>query len=301
MAEDSKPGSGKKEDKGGEDEVWSAIAAFEQILEAMPNDRTSLETLAHAYAQIGDHARARDYMIRLARVVVDEKDSEAARDLAREIKAYAEDDDDAKQLQEQLENTAGSAAEKAEGSGAPSTEEPAGPAAVHRQGNISTAFDISEEMSFAWNLLEAQELSQEEYASVVQDLTEMSAGETSGTISLLHVLEGRAFKNLERILVFAAKKADAPVVSLSSFDVQREAVSLLPIEFVIRRGAVVFELLGNDAMAAVMNPFDRQLRQDVREATGRKCHFFLTRPTEFDQAIEKARKLLAGEKPPGEQ
>ncbi|MEI6217777.1 MAG: hypothetical protein WCP86_02660, partial [bacterium] len=52
-----------------ESEVWSAIAAFEQILEAIPNDRTSLAPLAHAYEQIGDLARAKDYTVRLADIV----------------------------------------------------------------------------------------------------------------------------------------------------------------------------------------------------------------------------------------
>ena len=38
-----------------EAEIWNAINAFEQMLEAMPNDRVSLEALSHAYEQIGDH------------------------------------------------------------------------------------------------------------------------------------------------------------------------------------------------------------------------------------------------------
>ena len=68
----------KEKSLNAEEKIWDAISAFEQILEAMPDDRASLEALAHAYEQIGDHARAKDYTIRLGGVLVSESDAEAA-------------------------------------------------------------------------------------------------------------------------------------------------------------------------------------------------------------------------------
>ena len=73
-----------------EEEVWNAIAAFEQILEAMPNDRASLEALCHAYEQIGDHTRAKDYVIRLVDVLVEEGDGAAAKRLSDRLVAYSD-------------------------------------------------------------------------------------------------------------------------------------------------------------------------------------------------------------------
>ena len=67
-----------KSSKELEEEIWSAISAFEQILEAMPNDRASLEALAHAYEQIGDQTRGLDYLIRLTQVVLEEGDGGTA-------------------------------------------------------------------------------------------------------------------------------------------------------------------------------------------------------------------------------
>ena len=55
----------KKSKEELEAEVWSAISAFEQILEAIPNDRASLEALSNTYEQIGDHTKAKEYMLRL--------------------------------------------------------------------------------------------------------------------------------------------------------------------------------------------------------------------------------------------
>jgi hypothetical protein len=61
----------------------------------------------------------------------------------------------------------------------------------------------------------------------------------------------------------------------------------------LKRGAMVFELLGKDALAVVMNPYDRQLRKDVEAMAGRKCHFFMTPPPEFDKALETVLKGTA--------
>ena len=75
--------------KGLEEEIWSAISAFEQILEAMPNDRASLEALTHAYEQIGDHTRSAEYAMQLAEVVIDSGDDKAAAELVEKLRNEA--------------------------------------------------------------------------------------------------------------------------------------------------------------------------------------------------------------------
>jgi len=49
----------------------------------------------------------------------------------------------------------------------------------------------------------------------------------------------------------------------------------------------VFELLGTNALVVIMNPYNKQLRQDIEAAVGRKCHFFMALSSDFDQAINK--------------
>ena len=94
----------KKRKDNLEEEVWNAISAFEQILEAIPNDRASLDALSHAYGQIGDQTRAMDYLVRLGDVLVEEGDVEAARELLEKIKAGAEDDERARGLVVRIES-----------------------------------------------------------------------------------------------------------------------------------------------------------------------------------------------------
>ena len=114
----------------------------------------------------------------------------------------------------------------------------------------------------------------------------MSSVDSATTVSVLHVLESRAFRNLEKAMNFAAKECGTPIISITCFDLRPEATSLLSREFMVKRGAMIFELLGKDALAVVMNPYDRQLRREVEEMSGRKCHFFMTLPSEFDKALE---------------
>jgi len=289
----------KKDKHDLEAEVWNAITAFEQILEAMPNDRASLEALSHAYEQIGDLTKAKEYFVRLGEVLLEEGDAAAGIGLLERLRSFAADDADVAALAAKLEVLGGGAS-----SSSPATEalaadlSPAMPVAVTEEPQkkvpqVSMAFNMSEELAMAWNLMEAEKITQEEYASVVQDLTEMSAGDSSATISVLHVLEARGFKHLEKVVAYLAENCTTPFVSLSNFELTWEAASIVPREFMLKRGAMVFDVIGRDALAVVMNPYDKQLRKDVETLAGRRCHFYITLPTDFDKACETTQELAA--------
>lgn len=269
-----------------EEEVWIAISAFEQILEAMPNDRSSLEALSHAYEQIGDHTRAKDYLLRLARVVVNEGDWDAAEQVSRQLSPYAVED-------VEVANAVRSIRERA-----PAAEEPAPPAGLEQLfGEQPVAepryesFNLADELSFAWSLLEDNHLTQEEYAALVQDLTDMASSEATTTVSVLHALEVRTFKGLERLLVAVSKSCATPIITLGHFDIQQAAVEALPLDFMVRRGALVFDFIGQEPLVVVMNPHDLKLRKAVQSLTGKTCHYFMTLPSDFDTAMTRMREI----------
>jgi hypothetical protein len=275
---------GKSKDE--EAEVWSAISAFEQILEAMPNDRTWIETLAHAYEQIGDLTRAKDYLIRLADVMVGDPDRDAVQVVFDKLQPFVAEDPAAQAAADSLQETLAASPEPVAVS-APQESATAIPADLSPAGEMGGGFNIANELSFAWNLLQGNELSQEDYSSVVQDLTDMSGTDAAVTVSVLHVLNDRGMKNVNKIMVSVAKDCSTPIISLMGFDVRPEAFSLLPMEFMVKRGVIVYELFGQDALVTIMNPYDKQLMKDVEGRVGRKCHFYLTAPAEFDSMIEK--------------
>jgi len=275
-----------------EEEVWNAISAFEQILEAMPNDRESLMALAHAYQQIGDLSRARDYTIRLGNVMLDNGDISSALNLVEESKDLFDGDPKGKEFLARLEGvSAGGTSSSDKASVQPKTD------TVPVNSNVRMSFNMADELSCAWNLMEGKEISEEEYSSIVQDLTDMSASsEAEATISVLHVLEARGSKNLEKVISFVSRQCGTPFVGLSGFDVQVDTVSILPWEFVVRRGAFLFDLFGGEGLVVVMNPYDKQLRKDVESLAGRRCHFYTCLPSEFDTAISKAKEIIEANK-----
>jgi tetratricopeptide (TPR) repeat protein len=261
-----------------EEEVWSAIAAFEQILEAMPEDRASLETLSHAYGQIGDQAKAYEYLLRLGRVLVADGDQESALELLGRLRELSGNDAEGIALLATIEKM-GPAPEALPEQGAPQVE-PTDTA-------VRMAPNMSEELAFTWNLLQASEVTQEEYASVVQDLTEMSTADTTATVSVLHALEARGFKGVDRVVAYVSQDCGVPYIALDSFDIPREAGSLLPLDFVVRRGALVFDFLGPHALAVLMNPYDNGLRKDIETLAQRPCHFYITHAAAFDRAVDR--------------
>jgi hypothetical protein len=116
--------------------------------------------------------------------------------------------------------------------------------------------------------------------------------DAAGTVSVLHVLEHRSIRSFDRVLSRLSRECGTPMVSLASFDFQFAVCSLVPLPFAIRRGAFAFETVGRDLLVAVMNPRDRALRRDAEVVTERACHFFLTLPAEFDEAIKRYRETL---------
>lgn len=271
-----------------EEEIWSAISAFEQILEAIPNDRASLEALAHAYEQVGDGAKTKDYQLRLATALLEDADADGAVELLVKIKHYAASDPKAAALAAELEKLVSPG-----GSGVPSQAPVSGGAGddAAKTGKALPAgvrleFSLSDEISTAWTLMESGLLTQEQYAGIVQDLTEMCTSEAASTVSVMHVLEHRKFTNISEIVGAISEQCSTPFVSLAAFQVSQEVFKLLPMDFMVRRGCLVFSQLGRDYLVVVMNPYDKQIRKDVETLTGGRCHFYITMPSEFDGTID---------------
>jgi len=260
-----------------ETEIWNAIAYFEKILEALPHDRLSLETLASAYEKVGDHTRAKAYTLRLVQVLIDEADEDGIGELLVKIRQFDQNDPEVKDAITRLESL-----------------KPEKVMAVVRDDMDQLSrrsTNIAGEISMAWNLLQANKLNQEDYACVVHDLSENSARTLDVPVSTLHVLQDRNHPAFNDILVFVASACNLPILSLANFDIQPATAALLPLEFCIKRGAIVFELMGNDALAAILNPYDTQLPRDMEDLTGKTCHRYLVTPTDFDTALAKIKKM----------
>lgn len=263
-----------------ESEVWSAISAFEQILDAMPTDHMALETLHEAYEQIGDRAQALEYLRRLAQAVLDENDVDTAPQVINKLGAYASADPSVKSLMDKLEHLLVQ-------SRMPTIAVP-----PKGEGPQRKTVDITNELAMAWNILQAGELTQEEYSSVVHDLSENSSKKIEVPVSVLHVLHDRGFKGLERIIKFLAKDTSTPFISLGGFELQMPAFLLLPDTFARHQGALAFEIMNKDLLVAVLNPYNEDLKKAVRKASNRICHFYLVSADDYDNALNRLAKAV---------
>ena len=262
-----------------ETEIWNAIAYFEKILEALPHDRLSLETLAGAYEKVGDHTRAKAYTLRLVQVLIDEADEDGIGELLVKIRQFDQNDPEVKAAITSLESL-----------------KPEKVMAVVRDDMDQLSrrsTNIAGEISMAWNLLQANKLNQEDYACVVHDLSENSAHAMDVPVSTLHVLQDRNHPGFNEILAFVSSACNLPILLLANFDIQPATAALLPLEFCVKRGAIVFELMGNDALVAILNPYDTQLPLDMEDLTGKTCHRYLVTPTDFDATLDKLKKMKA--------
>jgi hypothetical protein len=152
---------------------------------------------------------------------------------------------------------------------------------------------IEPEMALAWDLFQDEQLSQEEYSSVLHDLTEMSSRDVSVPVTVLHVLQDRNFSRFERLMTHLCLKSGTPIIALGQFEERAELRDVLPLDFISRHGALPFGRVGGDLLLAVLNPLDKELVRHASELAGRRCHPYLVAPHDYDQRLAKICKGLA--------
>ncbi len=266
-------------------QIEEAIALFEGILQSAPEDRVALEALSLAYEQTGNLPLARATLLRLAAVVIRKQAHEAAPEVIRRLKPFAENDFDALEALRSLETLA--AAQRGTGAGADAQESGHALPAVMRSGVALRRQVLHREMDLAWKLLEAKELTQEEYAALVEDLSRLVSDERQATVSLQHVLADRAFPGLDRVLRHIAKAGKAPFLALENFEIRQVDLGSVPAEYLIRQGALPFESMGEEHLIAILNPLDAELQHELAALLGRRCHFYLVTAEAFDAAARK--------------
>ncbi len=244
-----------------------------KILEALPHDTIALAALCEAYEESGDQENAARYLVQLGRVILAERDVETAVTLVETLKrATSNETPGAEKTIRQLSQLIANQTDITR-------------RAETMPEESAKAGDISEELTLAWNLLQAEELTQEEYSTVVQDLSENASRNIDVPTSVLHVLHDRSFKQLQRIVASLVQATGLPLIALSNFEVPSEVSSLLPEEFMTRRGAIAFETMNDDLLVAILNPYATSLMGRVSDVTGKRCHFYLTTAVEYDSTL----------------
>lgn len=280
MADKTKPSS---EDTLRE-EARQALRTFEHILEIMPDDQGTLEAVIMAAEQCGEAEKALNNRMHLVEVLLAHGDAGSASDHITALRSS--DDPRARSwlAAHDLKERGMANMEVVAASREPLKTPAAGASRIET--------DISGEIDLAWKLLEHEYVSQEEYAALVKDLTEVSSANRDETVSVLHALESSHHKNLEQILMFVSQSSRTPYISLACFTVRAELLPFLRDDFIAHRGALVFEMMGRELLVGVLNPFNTGLRAAVEKEAGRPCHFYLVRASEFEEARKRLRETV---------
>lgn len=265
------------------EEARQALATFEHILEIMPDDQGTLEAVIMAAEQCDERDKAMKARMRLVEVLQGLNEHALANEHL-EVLRTSEDETILAWLTRHDQ--------KAPSAPAPETivarEKVIPEKAPAKSATVKP--DISGEIDLAWKLMEAEKISQEDYAALVKDLTEMSASPGKDTVSVLHALEAGHHKNLEPVLAHLSQAARTPYLSLACFTMRSELLPYLPEGFIVARGAIVFEVMGNELLVALLNPLNMATREETQRISGRTCHFYLTRASEFDAARHRLKE-----------
>jgi tetratricopeptide (TPR) repeat protein len=274
-------------EKLNEDELWSAISSLELILDVMPEDKTSLQALAGAYVDIGDISKAVKLKARLGQLCLNSKSMSEASEIFEELVDLRDHDEDVKEFLERYESMKDVVQEEDADSSSEVSEQGAKVDSDNYDfADLDNPFDISKEISLAWEIFQKKFMSEEEYSMIVRDLTDMTISQSVITVSTLHAIQSRGYKTIESIIAYLGSTYNAPFVNVSSFSISEDALSLLPVRLMIKYGILPFDFLGDKALLlAVMNPADKKLLGKIEKILNKKCFIYTTYPHEFDQIL----------------
>jgi len=252
-----------------EGSVWEAIKTYEEILEKSPDDESALSSLSAAYETAGDAALAHEYSLRLAKLYRQSENWGELRVLAEHLLSLNPSDEVAETLRDEaLQHITGD-------SGASAVE-----SSVEVAGTPNSA-------TAKKPMLQNAMITQYQYEAAIAALTEsrMNAASES-TLALLQELASMERVYMDKIIGFLSAQTNTPYVDVSRFEVPEDVSLLMDYKESRRLGILVFEQMGEELQVATMNPVDDGLKQRIEKHLGKKIHFYLTAPDNFQSAIE---------------
>lgn len=269
--------------------VWGVIETLENILSVMPNDVSALESLALAYEQAGDAAQAHTTLLKLGELLLEGGNWQRAELIVADQVGKGFDDAELLDLKDRVEQAKGSAPPSQQTEPSASNQKSDKPATRH----LGQEADLHAELDFGWALLEAGQITQEQYERAVDALTESHIQtQGRGPISFMLELNSMENVNIDRILAHISVQTRMPFVELNQCQIQAEALAGVTLEQVRLWAAVPFAVLGPERMVAVLNPQHQRLTQTLNRELGEHVHFYLAAPEAFQRALDSVESVL---------
>ena len=274
--------------------MGEAIAFFEQMLQTMPGDRTSLEFLSVAYEQTGQGERQRDCLVRLADCLLQEKDFDNAQIIAARLSAFRDDPAARAVVERVAQSIQGQVMEAPSKPGlsrrASLSEGGASPSVPLQDPGLEThalsRSAASAEMELVWLWKEKEFLPKEVCMDVLHILTERPATDQPLLVSALALLDEQHPELTDRLMEAMQRVSETPPVPLELFELQPAALQALSPTFVHVKGVLPFAVLGGEVLVALLNPLNQALREETASRAGKPCHFFFAHPRVWQQVAQ---------------
>jgi len=251
------------------------VAYFEQMLEIMPEDRTTLEFLVVAYDMLGEHEKEQKALVSLAKLLLKENDLEALKGLIPRLRDsdYAP----AKALHLKVSTLTAPAPDLTPERPKELTE------------GEKTALAAQEAVSSERNLLtllkDAGIITESDFETFAMHLMLPSVEGRIFLISALQILKNENPSVYEKSVEYLADHFGTPPIPLSAFEPSAQYFKGYPERIMRLRGVVPFAKTGNIMLIATLNPADATLRAELESAG--PCRLYLANPADVEAALDK--------------
>jgi len=279
------------------------VEMFEAITESQPEDYQSWEILKEAYAKLGRREESLAASKKLAKAHISlGQISQAILEYEGILQEYPDDSEVLKGLEE-LEAKASQLAANRQPSGAPSLREDSKPTPIAPALAAGTAAPPSSRpppqthedgtKALIDALIAEKLLTPQAVEPLIKRLSSASAnsGENPTPVVLAQLLIDEQLIKPEDLLSFMVDRSGLPYLPLSTYDVDRDAVCLLPRDICFEHCIVPFDLISRSVLIATANPFDTTARNQAEVMLAYNVFWYVTSPEEIHVALRRAHGL----------
>lgn len=289
-----------------EDEIQQllrTVEMFEAITESQPEDYQSWEILKEAYNKLGrreDSLRASKKLAQ-AHITLGQI-SQAILEYEGILQEYPAEPEVVAALAE-LESKTSQFSTVRQPSGAPSLREdskPTSPAPTLAAGAAAplpsspSGLKLEDGNQALADLLIAEKLiTPQAVGPLLKRLAPNRAadGENGHPLALVQLLADDQIAKLEDIVSILVDRSGLPYLPLSIYDVDRDAVCLLPREFCFANCVVPFDVISRSALIATANPFDAPTRSQVEGMLPYNVFWYVAMPLDIHTILRRAHGL----------
>ena len=280
-----------------------------EILEIMPDDVGTLNSLVHTFLELDNLPRAENYAMKLVVALDIAGDADMVQDYIQQYISIAPNSEMFRELiatasGESNQSTSFESQDSAEDLEFESTQpgtaglpfikgEPANPTAGNSFGIENIARDVDVELDeFTLELSAELELADflknkgliteaQAEAAVATLIENRSLEHTFVPLTFLNELSLIQHVNMEKVISFLSKKESIPFIKVKQFNVSEDVRNTIPPLTAKKLGIVVFSSFKDELMMAISNPLNTELKQGLEEVLGKKIHFYLTSPSQI--------------------